>query len=359
MIFTKKYDENNCFFSVCVPQYNRTSFLLKAMTSFKRQTFKNFEICVSDGGSTDNRWTEIVDFLKASGMNYVYKRSESNLRYDENLRESIDLATGRYCFLMANDDELCDENVLLNLYSEIIKNKEPQVVIANYKEFISGKIIKRYKKSRVMGLGPIVAMSNFRTYSFVSGILFDRELCLKHRTTDFDGVEMYQMYLGTRIVAEGGVLFGSDIVAVVKDIQIENEEVDSYARRPKIKNCAIEPRPLPMNGIGRLVIKAVEPFVQPGRYDFAVRFVFSQIYIYTYPFWIFEYRKVQSWKYSLGICLAMKPSVIVDMHKVKVFTRIYLWLLYFTSSILGLLIPFSLFFWLKPVLYRFAKRGTN
>ena len=35
--------------------------------------------------------------------------------------------------------------------------------------------------------------------------------------------------------------------------------------------------------------------------------IFLQILVFPYAFWIVEYRRVQSWKYALGICLGMRP----------------------------------------------------
>jgi glycosyltransferase involved in cell wall biosynthesis len=347
------------YFSICIPQYNRTSFVMKLLKSISEQTFKSFEVCISDGGSNDGRWQEIVDYLENSGMEYVFSRSESNLRYDKNLRASIDLASGRYCFLLANDDQLADMSVLQDLHKQILDNNNPTVVITNYKDFLTNKIIKRFKKARLFGSGPKVAINNFRTYSFVSGVILDRHLSVKNRTEIWDGVEMYQMYLGTRIIASGGTYFGSDIVAVVKDIQIENEQVDSYAKKPKMSNCPVEVRKLPMNGIGELVFRAVEPFIPDRQHGIFLRSIFFQIYVYTYPFWIFEYKRIQSWKFSLGICLAMTPSRILKNVTVGYFTNLYLWSLYALSTTLGLVVPCFIFFGFKPLLYKIAKRGSN
>ncbi|MDB9482187.1 glycosyltransferase, partial [Dolichospermum circinale CS-537/05] len=41
----------NPFFSICIPQYNRTSFLIEACKVLAQQTFKNFEVCISDDQS--------------------------------------------------------------------------------------------------------------------------------------------------------------------------------------------------------------------------------------------------------------------------------------------------------------------
>src|SRR5262249_44138276 len=80
------------FFSVCIPQYNRTSFLIATCRSLAVQTFRAFEVCISDDCSTDGRERELLDFLQSSGLSFVYYKRPTNGRYDANLRSSIELA---------------------------------------------------------------------------------------------------------------------------------------------------------------------------------------------------------------------------------------------------------------------------
>jgi len=94
------------FFSICVPQHNRTDFLILACESLARQIFNDFEICISDDCSSDGKELELLGWLRRSGLTYVYARTISNLGYDGNLRNVIGLSAGRYLFLMGNDDGL-------------------------------------------------------------------------------------------------------------------------------------------------------------------------------------------------------------------------------------------------------------
>lgn len=345
------------FFSICIPQYNRTSFLLKAMESFQSQTFRSFEVCVSDGGSTDGRWEELVTWLKHSGLEFRFHRHERNLRYDANLRASIDLARGRYCLLMGNDDELATAKTLQFLHDQIVSQSDPGVVITNYIEIPSGSIVRRMRRHGNLGSGPGVAAANFRNYSFVSGVVLDREASLRHRTESWDGSEMYQMYLGTRIVAEGHSLLSLTEVVVRKDVQVVGEEVDSYARRPILNPCPIEPRPLPMNQIGMLVADALEPHLTEANRGRCLRQVFWQLLTYTYAYWIIQYRRVQSWRYSLGVCLAMTPACIMPRARISFATTLFIWVAYVSVTFAGLLTPIRLFDRLRPWLYALAKRA--
>src|ERR1700686_3638620 len=102
--------ESTPFFSICIPQYNRTSFLILALRALALQTFKNFEVCISDDCSNDGRQAELEQALREFGLRYAYRQQAKNVGYDGNLRTAISLASGCYCLLMGNDDCLADAN---------------------------------------------------------------------------------------------------------------------------------------------------------------------------------------------------------------------------------------------------------
>src|SRR5271154_6077851 len=109
-IYPPRYRESNRppdfkpFFSICIPQYNRTEFLMKACRSLSCQDFDKFEICISDDCSTDSKEVTLLEYLRNSGLLYVYVKTEHNLRFDGNLRNAIALSLGEYLVLMGNDD---------------------------------------------------------------------------------------------------------------------------------------------------------------------------------------------------------------------------------------------------------------
>lgn len=238
------------YFSICVPQYNRTSFLIEACRSLAGQTFRNFEVCISDDCSTDGREDQLLAFLDGSGLSFVYRKQEKNTRYDGNLRASISLARGCYCFLLGNDDSLATPTVLEDLRVEMEKQEPPAVVITNYEDFDSGNPYRRFRKTGIVGSGAEVAATCYREFSFVSGVVLHRPRAQAHITAKWDGSEMYQMYIGCRLIAEGGALLAVETICIRKGIRIPGEEVDSYARKPRLHPCPIVERPLPLGKTG-------------------------------------------------------------------------------------------------------------
>lgn len=347
------------YFSICIPQYNRTQFLIEALRSFCPQSFKDFEICISDGGSTDGGFAEIEEFLAGSGLRYKLKRSENNLQYDENLRSAISLSEGSYILLMGNDDALPDANTLAYIKDLLDQNAPVAVGITNYHELSTGKDYRRMTRTGIIGAGPEVASASFRHYSFVSGIVMDGASARVAATDKCDGSEMYQMYLGARLIAAGGRFLSIEKICVLKDIQIPGQRVDSYRAKPRISPCPVVERPLPMGRILQTVALGIDSAVSGEVRDRAVALVAKQLYQFTYPFWIFEYRRVQSFNYALGVYLALRPSVTMKRVDMPFLSRMSSWLIYILAGTLGLITPLRFFDTARPFLYSIAKRGQR
>ena len=345
----------NPFFSICIPQYNRISFLIEACRSLIDQTFKNFEVCISDDCSTDGREKELLEFLEKSNLSFVYHKQEQNKKYDGNLRSSIELAKGKYCFLLGNDDCLAESRTLEDIHSDLQKYGKVGVVITNYEDFASSKRFRRIQKTGVLGKGPKTAAYHFRDFSFVSGVLLETPKAYEHATSKWDGSEMYQVYIGCRTIAEGASLLGIDRVAIRQGIRISREQVDSIALRPKLSPCPIVERPLPLNQLGRLVVDAIDPYVASTEKEKIIGLIFFQLLFFTYAFWIFEYRRIQSWKYAVGICWGMRPRNILQGLNLSFLGRFWISTLYGFVSLAGLIIPRKAFDALRSSLYSLAK----
>jgi len=250
---------------------------------------------------------------------------------------------------------LCHSGALGTIATELEAQNFPEVVITNYRELRTGSTFRRIRQTRIVGSGPHVAAENFRNFSFVSGILLDRVLAQKHATNKWDGSEMYQMFIGSRIIAEGGRLLGINEVLVLKDIQIPGETIDSYASRPVIRGCPIQERQLPLSKYGRVAFEAIAPFLNPLEKPQVLRRIFMQMLIFTYPPWLIEYRRIQSLRYALGIALGMRPRNILADLRTDLSTRSWVRVLHLLASTTGLLVPRTLYERLKPGLYAFAK----
>lgn len=348
------------FFSICIPQYNRTSFLLYGLERVQAQTLRGVEVCISDDCSTDGRADELLHYLDASGLAYAYVRQARNLRYDANLRSAIGLAQGQFVWLMGNDDCLAEPATLETIQREILgAAKTPAVALTNYREFESGRVMQRVRGAGEMQGTVETAARVFRNFSFVSGIILERKGGQLESTPKWDGSEMYQMYLACRLLARGGSLLNCAEIAVCQGIQLSDQVVDSYARKPRIHPCPIVERELTLTRLGRVVWDAVAPFTEQAKRGQLIRAIFLQILVLTYPFWLFEYRRVQSWNYAAGVALGMRPRNLLRDVNANSGTRGLLSIVYALVSTIGLIAPLRLFDALYPRLYEVAKSLTR
>jgi len=342
------------FFSICIPQYNRTSFLKEALRTIKAQNFPDFEVCIADDRSTDGRSHEIVEYLQESGLSFAYKQNSENLRYDGNLRTAIGLASGVYCLLMGNDDALAGPNVLARLRELLVQHPKVGLLVPNFADFGGGRVTRRVRHTGVVGQGVEVATSRFRNLSFVSGLILRNDRAQAHATDKWDGSEMYQMYLGSRIIAEGYELLELDEALVLKDIIVPGESVDSYFNSPRVSSPAIIERRLPLVQLGRLVEDAIRPHAGRRGPVLAVK-IFLQILMFPYPFWIMEYRRVQSWRFAAGVCLGMRPRNLLANVRFKPLHRAFICGVYLFFTCVGLLTPIVAFDYCRPRLYAISK----
>lgn len=346
-------------FSICIPHYGnygRTDYLLAAFESFAVQSFRDFEVCVSDDASPDGRQSEIADSLQRLGLQHVVKTRMVNGRYDVNLRTAIDLARGQYCILMGNDDALKDERTLQRLADVLGHERKYGVLISDFEDFTSGKRGNRILSTRDFPGTPETAARRFRNFAFVSGIIFDRDAAQTLATEHWDGSEMYQMWIGCRLISTGHRLIELAEPIVRKDIAIGSQtRTGSYAWRPKVSPCPIVTRPLPFNDIGRVVCDAIAPTVPEQKARNLCFSVFYQLFTITYPFWLFEYRRVQSWRYAAGIALGMRPKRSMRDVSLGTIRRSAILILFTAATTLGLTVPSKLFQGIRPILYRFAK----
>jgi glycosyltransferase involved in cell wall biosynthesis len=313
------------FFSICVPQHNRTSFIVEAVRSIGRQQFRDCEICVSDDCSNDGREHEIRAALEASGLPFTFQRRVTNGRYDKNLRSAMDLAKGEYLFLLANDDALKDETTLGRMAELLTAHPTADVMITNFEDFESGVVTRRVDATGMAGFGPRTAASVFRKFSFVSGIVLRRRHAELAWTDAWDGTEMYQMFVGCRMIASGGGLLEADLSTIRKDIRVPGEAVDSFAAKPRQVLRGVPVQPIPVSRVAALVVSAIEPYVASDRRRTFLSLM-VQYYGFLYPYWLFVYRRVQSWQYAAGVARAFIPSRSLAGSRVPALARVVAWI---------------------------------
>ncbi|MGV2829124.1 glycosyltransferase family 2 protein [Myxosarcina sp. GI1(2024)] len=130
--------------SIGMPVYNGEQFLATALNSILAQTFRDFELIVSDNGSSD-RTEAICRQYAAADPRIRYFREEQNLGAGWNFDRVAELATGKY-FKWACHDDLCAPEFLQSCIE--ILEPDPSIVLAYCQTAIvdeSGAEIEKYE----------------------------------------------------------------------------------------------------------------------------------------------------------------------------------------------------------------------
>lgn len=94
--------------SVLVPLYNTPKdLLLEMIDSVRKQTYRNWELCLADGSDDGHAYVgEECRRLAGEDSRILYRKLEKNLGISENTNACIDMAGGEYYALFDHDDLL-------------------------------------------------------------------------------------------------------------------------------------------------------------------------------------------------------------------------------------------------------------
>lgn len=89
--------------SVGLPVYNGENYLREALESIVSQTYTDFEVVISDNGSTDSS-QRICEEFAAADDRFKYHRADDNRGGTWNFNRVLELSTGEYFRWAAHDD---------------------------------------------------------------------------------------------------------------------------------------------------------------------------------------------------------------------------------------------------------------
>lgn len=94
--------------SICIPSYNHEKYIEKTIKSALAQTYKNFEIIISDDNSTDNT-ENVINRFKDPKIKFF--KNSSNIGPSANFNKLIEIAEGEYLLFIASDDILYEDAI--------------------------------------------------------------------------------------------------------------------------------------------------------------------------------------------------------------------------------------------------------
>lgn len=125
-------------FSVIIPTYNSSKTIVACLKSLQIQTFKDFEVIIIDGLSTDDTLQVANDF--EGKLNLLICTEKDNGIYDA-MNKGIIKAQGKYLYFLGSDDTLFNNDVLATVATEIAQNSAA-IIYGNVKMIDESNSIK-------------------------------------------------------------------------------------------------------------------------------------------------------------------------------------------------------------------------
>ena len=182
--------KNAPIISILMPAYNTPEKSLKqTLQSVKKQSYQNWELCISDGGNIPVK--SVIDEIFGNDERIKYKKLNENLGISGNSNEALSLATGDFIAFLDHDDIL-EPNVLYEVASAIV-NKGADMVYTD-EDKVTEDLSKYFRPYRKPDYNPALLMSNNYICHFcaISRLIMDK---IGGFRSEYDGAQDYDLFL--------------------------------------------------------------------------------------------------------------------------------------------------------------------
>lgn len=160
-------------FSIIVPTLRSAATVRACLESLARQTYRDFELVVVDGESTDQTLTIVNSFAPEFGTRLVVHSGPDEGIYDA-MNHGVAMATGSWLLFLGSDDTLHDADTLARV-AGFIDNNQPS-------DLVYGDVVMNSTGARHAGVFDL------------DRLLFETNIChqsIFYRRGLFDGIGPY------------------------------------------------------------------------------------------------------------------------------------------------------------------------
>lgn len=201
----KRYDESRDFYtlpqenisiqytpcvSILVPVYNpEASAFYSTLLSVKKQTYDNWQLCISDSGT--KKMKAVVEEVFGQDKRVIYISQEGRMGISDNSNEALKIASGEYIALFDHDD-LLEPDALMEIVRVINRDNPDMIYTDEDKVSQDGNhFFEPYRKPD-FNL-PLLLSNNYLCHlSVIKKELFDS---LGGFNAEFDGAQDYDLFL--------------------------------------------------------------------------------------------------------------------------------------------------------------------
>jgi len=125
-------DNNEVLLTIAIPTFNRCEYLDQLLNELMNQLHDiqySIEIVVSDNASVDATEMVVNNYLnKSSNIKIIYYKNKENVGADKNIELLIARSSGRYLWLLC-DDDLPSPNAISKIYNLILDKKQLNIAL--------------------------------------------------------------------------------------------------------------------------------------------------------------------------------------------------------------------------------------
>ncbi len=214
--------------SIIIPSLNQLNNLKKTILSIRDQNFKDYEVIIMDGGSTDGT----VEFLKDLKGPF-YRESKPDRGIYDSMNKGILKAKGKWILFLGSDDSLYDKNVLKDVFQDDFPDKI-MLILGSIQYNLDEKDPVWIQKDKGLVKPEWSKKLWIRNTLHHQGIIYRRELLIKNmfplrykRLSDYAlNLKLYKQGIDVKILDRIITLCGTKGVSKIYDKNLYREEVD-------------------------------------------------------------------------------------------------------------------------------------
>lgn len=245
---------SNILLTIAIPTFNRPKLLLECIDSLIPQIVSKYEneveIVISDNHSEDNPESALVPYLQKYPF-IRFSRNVTNVGDDANGECLINLSTGKYVWLLADDDYLFAKSIGY-IFDILNKNQDLALVLVNWSDVDNNRNVTNKKvhpftcDQSYSDPNEAILQSNLM-YGFMSCVIVKRLFWLEEKNRfHYFGTHLILFYLVPRIMLKGSTYIVAETLVAFRHNNDKtwtgtshyNAFLHSYVKIPRILNDA-------------------------------------------------------------------------------------------------------------------------
>jgi glycosyltransferase involved in cell wall biosynthesis len=190
---------NNPLISICIPAYKHPEYLKRLLDSISVQTFKDFQVIVTDDSPGDEV-KELCESYRPS-FSLLYHKNQTPKGTPENWNEAIRLANGQWIKLMHDDDWFSSANSLQSFVNIAMKDPQASFIFCAYQNVYEGTDrveqvrVNSFRMKKLLAERTTLFASNVIGPPSVTMVRYDQTISYDKRMKWLVDIDFYTRYL--------------------------------------------------------------------------------------------------------------------------------------------------------------------